>query len=114
MLRALTKFKNFAVKRQCVHFIPQIRSFGELPHCLFSSVLKCKTALLEILDLTEDHETTSILNALENANVFGISPSGKETNEESLVQGITVSDVAFERISIQPSTIYLRKFYPAL
>ena len=114
MLCALTKFKNFAFKRQCVHFIPQIRSFGELPHCLFSSVLKRKTALLEELKLTEDHNTTSILNTLENAKVFGISPCGKETNEESLVQGITVSDLDIDTSSIQPSTIYVRKFYPAL
>ena len=114
MLHALTKFKNFAFNKQCVRYIPRIRSFGELPACLFDVVsVKHKTDLIQ-LKLHEDQYTTSILNALENAKVFGISPCGEETNEESLVQGIAVSDVEFDEFSVQPSTIYLRHFYPAL
>ena len=118
MLRAFTSFRKFAFNRQCVRFVPQIRSFGEQPLSLFDKVLKYKTTHDELIELNlkEDHYTASILKALESAKVFGISPSGEETDKEkeSLIQGITVSDIVFDGFSIQPSTIYLRNFYPAL
>ena len=115
MLRALTKIKNLAFNRQCVHFVPQLRFLGkESPACPFETVLKHKTDMLKRLDLTEDHNTTSILKCLQTAKVFNISASGQQTNEESLVQGVAISDVKFDKYSVQPSTIYCRRFYPTL
>ena len=116
MLCAFTSFKKFAFNRQCVCFISQIRSFGEQPLSLFNKVLKYKITHdeLTVLNLKEDIQTTLILKALESAKVFGISPSGEETDKESLIQGITVRNIDFDTISIQPSTIYVRNFYPAL
>ena len=108
----LTKIMNLAFNRQCVHFV---RFLGEeSPACPFDAVLKHKTDRLKRLDLIEDHNTTSILKALETAKVFNISASGELTNEESLVQGVAVSDVTFDEYSVQPSTIYCRRFYPTL
>ena len=115
MLRALTKIKNLAFNRQCVHFVPQLRFLGEeSPACPFDTVLKHKTDELKQLNLKEDHNTTSILKALKTAKVFNISASGELTNKESLVQGVAVSDVTFDEYSVQPSTIYCRCFYPTL
>ena len=91
--------------------VPQIRSLGELPFSLSDDVLKYKTThnidQLTELNFKEDHYTTSILNTLGSAKAFGISPSGEETNEESLVQGIAVSDIDLDGFSIQPSTIII-------
>lgn len=116
MMRALIKFNNFAFNRQCARFIPPIRSCGEQPYCLLNNVLirKTESDVLKQLELQKAHRTTSVLNALANAKAFGISPCGEETNEESLVQGITVNGAVFDHFSIQPSTLYLRKFYPDL
>ena len=72
----------------------------------FNAVLKHKTYMLEQLDLTEDHNTTSILQGLQTAKVFNIAACGKHTNEDSLVQGVTVSGVEFDTSSVQPSKIY--------
>ena len=78
---------------------------------LFDAVLRHKTDMLKRLDLTEDHNTTSILKGLQTAKVFNI-PACSE--QESLVRGVTVSGVEFDKYSIQPSTIYIREFYPTL
>ena len=78
---------------------------------IFNAVLRHKTDKLKRLDLTEDHNTTSILKGLQTAKVFNI-PACSE--QESLVRGVTVSGVEFDKYSVQPSTIYFRKFYPNL
>lgn len=83
----------------------------ELPACLFDAVLKHKT---DDLNLREDHNTISILKGLQTAKVFNIPACGKQSNEESLVKGVTLSDVDFDEFSVQPSTVYFRHFYPAL
>ena len=115
MLRALTKIKNLAFNRQCVRFIPQLRFYGEEPPAYyFDAVLKRETRMLERLDLEEDHNATSILKGLQTAKVFNVSACGEQTNKESLVQGVTVSGVQFDKVSVQPSTIYFRRFYPTL
>ena len=91
VLCIFTSFRKFAFNRQCVCFVPQIRSLGELPFSLPDDVLKYKTThninidQLTELNFKEDHYTTPILNTLGSAKAFGISPS-EETNEESLVQ----------------------------
>ena len=54
------------------------------------------------------------MNDLQKAEVFNISTCGKQTNEESMVQGVTVRNVEFDEFSVQPSTIYIRRFYPTL
>ena len=61
----LRTFTSFSFNRQCVCFIPQIQSLGELPFSLFDDVLKYKTThnihQLTELNFKEDHYTTSIL-----------------------------------------------------
>ena len=86
----------------------------ETPASIFSDVLKCKMHMLEELNLREDHNTTSIIKDLQTAKVFNIPACGKQTNEESLVRGVSVSGVKFDKFSVQPSTIYFRRFYPTL
>ena len=81
---------------------------------LFDAVLKHKTDKLQLLGLTEDHNTTAILKGLQTAKVFNIPSCSEQANGESLVCGVTLSGVDFDEYSVQPSTLYFRKFYPAL
>lgn len=71
-------------------------------------------AIVSDLKLRNSNLMTSMLNGLAEANVHNISPTGEETDKMSLVKAITLEKTPFDEYSVNPSTIYVRQFYPTL
>lgn len=78
----------------------------------FKTVLVCGMEQLQRLDLLEDCETSALLKGLQTAKAFDLP--AEQTNGESLISGVTLSGVEFDQCSVQPSTLFFRKCYPAL
>ena len=72
----------------------------------------CVATWLQQLNLEEDHKTFAILKGLRTAQEFHLP--AEQTDVESLISGVTLSGVEFNTNSVQPSTLFFRKFYPAL
>ena len=78
----------------------------------FETVLKYGTEELQQLNLHEDGNTLALLKGLQIAEKFNLP--AEQTNGESLISGVTLSGVEFDKHSVQQSTLFFRKFYPAL
>ena len=78
----------------------------------FRTVLVRGAEKLRRLDLSEDCNTTAILKGLRTAKEFNLP--AEQTNGESLISGVTLNGVEFDKHSVQQSTLFFRKFYPAL
>ena len=100
----------------CVTFnVTCIKLFQALPpeaSEAFGTVLVRGTEWLRRLDLIEDCKISAILKGLRAAKEFDLP--AEQTNGESLISGVTLSGVEFDKDSVQPSTLFFRKFYPAL